>query len=63
MREYRCSRCAYIYAEIDGDPTANIVSGTKWRDLPADWACPHCGIEKTHFESILPQQKDSGEST
>ena len=49
---HRCTRCAYIYDEKDGDPTASVPSGTVWEALPEDWACPHCGIEKRQFESF-----------
>jgi len=51
-RVHRCSRCSYIYVESEGDHTAGIPPGTQWQALSADWACPHCGVEKLHFEPM-----------
>ena len=27
-----------------------IAPGTLWADVPADWACPDCGVAKADFE-------------
>ena len=50
MAKYRCSVCGFVYDEADGIPEAGIAAGTKWEDLPDDWACPLCGAEKAEFE-------------
>ena len=34
-----------------GDPEQGIAPGTAWEDLPADWVCPVCGLEKDAFEA------------
>lgn len=50
MIEHQCTRCSYIYVPEDGDPTSDIPPHTPWDDLPDEWACPHCGINKGQFE-------------
>ena len=40
MKKYVCSICGYVYDEEAGDPENGIEPGTKWEDLPDDWACP-----------------------
>ena len=42
--KYRCTICGYIYDET--------VEGTKFEDLPDDWACPLCGVGKDMFEKV-----------
>jgi rubredoxin len=41
---YQCSACAHIYDEA--------IEGTPWSELPDDWACPICGVEKEYFEPL-----------
>jgi len=50
MGKYICSVCGYIYDEANGIPETGIAPGTKWEDLPDDWACPICGATKAEFE-------------
>ena len=50
MKKYVCSICGYVYDEEAGDPENGIEPGTKWEDLPDDWACPLCGAGKDMFE-------------
>ena len=52
MAQWRCTVCGYIYDEIEGDPKADIPSGTPFEKLPADWTCPVCGAGKDAFEKI-----------
>ena len=33
----------------NGDPENGIAPGTAFEDLPDDWVCPLCGIEKEFF--------------
>lgn len=49
MRKFECTVCGYIYDEEAGDPDNGIAPGTKWEDLPDDWTCPVCGVEKKDF--------------
>ena len=39
--KYVCSVCGYVYDEE--------AEGTKWADLPDDYACPRCGVGKDSF--------------
>lgn len=42
MKKYVCSVCGYVYDEE--------VEGTKFEDLPDNWACPLCGVGKELFK-------------
>ena len=33
-----------------GDPDGGIEPGTSFDDLPDDWVCPECGVERDEFE-------------
>ena len=50
MAKYVCSVCGYIYDEELGNPDQGIAPGTKWEDLPADFVCPMCGVNKEMFD-------------
>jgi rubredoxin len=50
MDKYVCMVCGYIYDEASGIPEDGIAPGTKWEDLPEDWVCPLCGVDKSEFE-------------
>lgn len=52
MKKYQCVPCGYIYDEAVGDPDHGIAPGTKWEDLPADWVCPLCGVDKDLFKEV-----------
>lgn len=47
--KYVCSACGYEYDESIGDPSRGIAPGTPFKDLPEDWTCPMCGVEKEYF--------------
>lgn len=49
MKKYICNICGWIYEEALGDPDNGIASGTKFDDLPDDFACPLCGVGKDEF--------------
>jgi rubredoxin len=49
-RKFVCQICDHIYDEAAGDPAAGVAPGTRWEDLPADWACPDCGATKADFK-------------
>ena len=48
--KYVCSICGYVYDEEAGDPDNGIEPGTKFEDLPDDFACPLCGQPKKVFK-------------
>ncbi len=50
MKKYVCEICGHVYDEAAGDPEHGIAPGTKFEDLPADWTCPACGVEKSNFK-------------
>ena len=49
MKKYKCDICGYIYDPATGDSESDIQSGTAFEDLPGDWICPLCGVEKENF--------------
>ena len=50
--KYKCLVCGYIYDSEKGDPDSGIAPGTAFEDLPDDWVCPVCGVDKSMFEKI-----------
>ena len=50
MTKYICKVCGYVYDPEQGDPDSGIEPGTAFEDLPEDWVCPICGVEKDQFE-------------
>ena len=49
MKEYACDVCGWVYDEEAGLPEQGIAPGTKFEDLPEDFSCPMCGVDKTNF--------------
>ena len=47
--KYVCDVCGWTYDEEAGAPEEGIASGTKWEDVPEEWACPLCGVGKDEF--------------
>ncbi|MGH2270218.1 rubredoxin [Anaerohalosphaeraceae bacterium U12dextr] len=52
MKKYICVNCGYIYDPENGDPMSNIPPGTAFEDLPSDWKCPMCYLEKESFDPL-----------
>ena len=50
MKKFESESCGHVYDEAVGDPEHGIAPGTKFEDLPADWCCPTCGVDKSHFK-------------
>ncbi|HUU77088.1 MAG TPA: aromatic amino acid lyase [candidate division Zixibacteria bacterium] len=50
--------CGYYYDPELGDQSQGIKEWTLFEDLPEDWICPNCGIEKNKFEKQLPKLQD-----
>lgn len=59
MRKYRCPICGYTYNEAIGIPEKGIAPGTKWEDLPEDFACPWCGAVKLLFTEVKEMKTES----
>ena len=52
MKKYKCNMCGWIYDENIGVPDEGISPGTRWEDIPNDWACPLCGSGKEDFDMV-----------
>jgi rubredoxin len=52
MKKYACDGCDYVYDPELGDPENGVPSGTAFEDLPDDWVCPVCGLEKDFFSAV-----------
>lgn len=52
MRKWQCLICGLTYDEAEGWPDDGIEPGTRWEDVPDDWACPDCGASKADFEMV-----------
>jgi len=50
MKKYKCTVCDYIYDPENGDTENGIKPGTSFEELPDDWTCPICGVDKSLFE-------------
>lgn len=44
-----CEICGWVYDEEVGVPESGIAPGTKFEDLPEDFACPLCSVGKEYF--------------
>lgn len=53
MARFRCSECGFVYDEGEGCQHEGFPPGTRWADIPRDWACPDCAVvEKPEFEPL-----------
>ena len=53
MKKWQCVVCGFIYDEAVGMPEDGIQAGTPWVAIPADWACPDCGVAKADFDMVV----------
>jgi rubredoxin len=49
MEKWVCTVCDYVYDPAVGDSDSGIKAGTSFEDIPDDWYCPVCGVDKTQF--------------
>ena len=49
-----CEVCGLVYDEALGDPDSGLPAGTRFADIPDDWACPICGVGKADFAPYTP---------
>ena len=47
--KYVCTVCDWIYDESEVAESDGVAPGTKWEDVPDDFACPLCGVGKGAF--------------
>lgn len=52
LRTWECLNCGFVYNEAEGLPEDGIPAGTRWADIPEDFACPTCGFEKAQFNMV-----------
>lgn len=52
FKQWECQLCGWIYDEAEGSPEDGLAPGTRWQDVPDDWACPECGVDKSGFAMI-----------
>jgi rubredoxin---NAD+ reductase len=50
FRCFICRACGLIYDEAKGDADSGLPPGTRFGDIPDDWACPLCGVTKADLE-------------
>jgi rubredoxin len=49
MRRWKCQACDYVYDPAKGDPDNGVEAGTPFDDVPDDWVCPWCGVDREQF--------------
>ena len=49
--KYVCDVCGWVYDEEVGCEEKGIPAGTKFEDLPDDFACLLCGVGKDMFSA------------
>ncbi len=54
--QFICRVCGLIYDERTGDADSGLAAGTRWADIPDNWACPICGVGKADFEPYVAAQ-------
>ena len=47
--KYTCDVCGWVYDEADGAEEQGVAPGTKWENVPADFICPVCSVDKDQF--------------
>ena len=52
FKKYICAACGWIYDEEQGDPDSGLEPGTRFEEIPDDWVCPECGVDKTFMEPL-----------
>ena len=50
LGRWLCEACGLVYDEARGDPDSGLAPGTRFEDIPEDWTCPVCGVDKSFFE-------------
>ena len=53
-KQFICKVCGLVYDERLGDADSGLAAGTRFDDIPDDWACPICGVGKADFEPHDP---------
>ena len=54
-----CRACGLLYDESKGDEDSGLAAGTRFADIPDDWACPLCGVTKSDFEPYVSDLREA----
>lgn len=52
MKKYICMVCGWVYDPEVGLLDEGIEPGTAFEDLPDDFICPECGVDKDGFSPV-----------
>lgn len=52
MKKYICEVCGYVYDPKLGDPEHGIAPGTPFEEIPEEWLCPACAVNKDQFSAV-----------
>ena len=52
MEKYVCVNCGYVYDPDEGDPAQGVAPGTAFGDVPEQWRCPMCYVDKSEFDPL-----------
>jgi len=52
LQKWLCVVCGFVYDETKGLPSEGIPAGTRWVNIPDNWICPDCGMNKARFKMI-----------
>ena len=52
LKRFICLGCGFLYDEALGLPEHGIAPGTRWADIPENWACPDCFSPKHLFQMV-----------
>jgi len=52
LKRFICLGCGFMYDEALVLPEHDIAPGTRWADIPENWACPDCLTPKHRFEMV-----------
>ncbi|MCB4791494.1 MAG: rubredoxin [Elusimicrobia bacterium] len=56
MKKRKCLACNHVYDEEKGDPKNAVRRGTRFNDLPDDWSCPVCGVNKEYYKRLSEEK-------
>ena len=52
MNKYECTVCGFIYDPVLGDPAQGVDPGTPFEEVPEEWTCPLCLVNKHDFTKV-----------
>lgn len=56
--DWQCPDCGHVYLESQGEPDQGFPAGTRWADIPDEFACPDCAVrDKPDFVPYVGHAK------